>query len=96
MTPYFAGLSNGWDGEGACRLHAVAELVAVLVAGVCQRLVKTHVLAGALAQLVHLGLALRGCQLVSVVLLAAMGGCQDCSCQPKHPVGFVCQEACLC
>ena len=53
------------------RLHAIAELVAVLIAGVGQRLVKAYVLAGALTQLVHLSLARRGRQLVSVILLHA-------------------------
>ena len=58
--------------RGSCslshRLHAIAELVAVLIAGVGQRLVKADVLAGALTQLVHLGLARWGRQLVSVIL----------------------------
>lgn len=59
------------DGVGACRLYTIAQLVAVLVAGVSQRLVEADVLAPALTQLVHLAFALRGCKLVSVVLLAA-------------------------
>ena len=53
---------------GACRLDAVAELVAVLIAGIGQRLIKADVLTGTLAKLVHLALALWGRQLISIVL----------------------------
>ena len=57
------------SGRLSYRLHAIAELVAVLVAGVGQRLVKADILAGTLAQLVHLGSACWGRQLVPVILL---------------------------
>ena len=53
------------------RLDAVTEAGAVLEAGIRERLVKAHVLRGALSQHVHLRAARRRRQLVPVVLRSA-------------------------
>ena len=80
------------DRAGACRLYTIAELVAVLIAGVSQGLVKADVLACALAQLVHLAFALRGCKLIPVVLLTAQEDFQDCFCLYMQPAPLVCSR----
>ncbi len=54
----------------AHRLHAAAQLLAIIKAGLSQGLIKTDVLGSALGQLVHLPLALLIVQLVLEVLQA--------------------------
>ena len=63
-----AHMSQSKGNKEAHWLYAVAQLVAVLIAGIGQRLIKADVLAGTLAKFVHLALALWGRQLISVVL----------------------------